>query len=60
MELQAGAQLPAGWLQTSPFSRLSIGFALHEMRCFLGALDTVKCEASYSQERPLRRALWTH
>ena len=60
MELQAGAQLPAGWLQTSPFSCLSISFALHEMGCFLGALETVKCEASHSPERPLRRAFWTH
>lgn len=56
MEMQAGAQLPAGRLQISPFSHLSIDFALHEMRCFLGALDTVKCEASHSPERPLRRA----
>lgn len=47
-EVQAWAQLPAGWLQTSPFSCLSISFVLCKVKCFLGGL--VNCEASPSQK----------
>ena len=57
MEVQAWAQLPAGWLQTSPFPCLSISFVLCKVKCFLGGLETVRPAPA---RKTLQRAFWTH